>query len=101
MSVSLLQNSTLDFCVESFIPESDLLRVPVYDADLEKFKTTFRCIFIDAELLENFDSQDFLRKHGFSVPWDVLETMFINLTVSTITYRQMGPLVGKGFESQL
>jgi hypothetical protein len=36
-------------------------------------RTTFRCIDIDVDLLENFDSESFLRKEGFLVPWDVLE----------------------------
>jgi hypothetical protein len=34
----LLQNSTLDFCVESFIPESDRLRIPTYDESIERFR---------------------------------------------------------------
>ena len=31
----------------------------------------------------------------FDVPWDVLEQMYINFTVRTTTYRQMGPMLGK------
>ena len=88
-------DSSLGFCVESFIPESDVLRVPTYDATLEKFRTKFRCITVEVDQLKGFDSETYLRLHDFAVPWDILERMHINFTVATITYRKMGPLVGK------
>jgi hypothetical protein len=81
--------------VESFIPENDILRVPIYDEKLEKFRTKTGCISIPIDKLDNFDSQSYLDDMGFDVPWDVLEKMHLNFTVRTITYRQMGPLVGK------
>lgn len=49
---------------------------------------------IKNESLPNFNSQEYLEKHDFQVPWDSLLEMHINFTVNTVTSRQLGPLVG-------
>ena len=54
------QNSTLDFCVESFIPENDIIKVPTFDENFEKFRTKFSCISIPTKNLDNFDSHAYL-----------------------------------------
>ena len=53
--------------MESFIPENDILKVPVYDEKLEKFRTKTGCISIPVDKLDNFNSQSYLDDIGFDV----------------------------------
>ncbi len=54
----------------------------------------FSCLYIPEKDLTNFSSLQYLKSHNFEVPWQALEYMFFNFTIKTVTFRQMGPLLG-------
>ena len=88
-----LPNSTLDFCVESYIPlkgdgTNDLF---VIHGDEKQLK----CLSLANDTLNNFNSHTYLVQHDFDVPWTLLIQMKMNFSVNTITSRQLGPVKGQ------
>ena len=88
-----LPNSTLDFCVESYIPLkgdgiNDLF---VIHGDEKQLK----CLSLANDTLNNFNSHTYLVQHDFDVPWTLLIQMKMNFSVNTITSRQLGPVKGQ------
>ena len=56
--------------------------------------TKSRCISIPDEKLANFSSMDYLEKKNFPIVWADIIELRINLTLTTVTNRQLGPNVG-------
>ena len=91
-----LPNSTLDFCVESYIPlkgggdgQGGLF---VVHGDKKQIK----CLSMaNDSLTKDFNSHTYLIQHGFDVPWTLLIQMKMNFSVNTITSRQLGPVKGQ------
>jgi hypothetical protein len=69
--------------------------VPIFNPETGKFKTRLNCVTIPVHKLDGFRSKKYLVDRDFDVPWDVLEQMYINFTVRTTTFRQMGPYLGQ------
>ena len=69
--------------------------VPIFNPETGKFKTKVNCVDIEISQLEGLRSKEYLPRLDFDVPWYTLERMFINFTVRTTTFRQMGPYLGK------
>jgi hypothetical protein len=90
-----IQNSSFGFCIESFVTENGSTTVPIFDPSTGKFKSQLECVSIPVSLLDQMESKKYLKNIEFDVPWDVLEQMYINFTVRTTTFRQMGPTLGE------
>ena len=90
-----LPNSTLDFCVESYIPVKDTDgRDPFFV--MHTGARQLKCISLtNDDTLNNFNSHTYLVQHDFDVPWDLLIQMKMNFSVNTITSRQLGPVKGQ------
>ena len=87
-----LPNSTLDFCVESYIPlKGDINDLFVIHGDEKQLK----CLSLANDTLNNFNSHTYLVQHDFDVPWTLLIQMKMNFSVNTITSRQLGPVKGQ------
>ena len=52
------------------------------------------CITIQDEDLVNLNSQNYLEKHNFRVPWDLLLEMKLSFSITTKTMKRLGPISG-------
>ena len=52
------------------------------------------CITIPDEALVNLNSQNYLEKHDFKVPWDLLLEMKLSFSITTKTLKRLGPING-------
>ena len=86
-------NTTLDFCVESYIPVPNGDMNDNFVIHGEEFQ--LKCIKLHNRTLVNFNSQKYLIQNDFDVPWNLLIQMKMNFTVNTITSRQLGPVRGQ------
>jgi hypothetical protein len=59
----MFQNSTLDFCIESFLTENGSTIVPIFDPEFGKFKTKLECLKIPVSRLSNLKSKPYLVSH--------------------------------------
>ena len=53
-----------------------------------------KCITIPDKALFNLNSQNYLEKHDFRVPWDLLLEMKLNFSITTKTLKKLGPISG-------
>ena len=53
-----------------------------------------KCITIPDEALVNLNSQNYLEKHDFRVPWDLLIEMKLSFSITTKTMKRLGPISG-------
>ena len=52
------------------------------------------CITIPDKDLVNLNSQSYLEKNNFRVPWDLLLEMKLNFSITTKTLKRLGPISG-------
>ena len=53
-----------------------------------------KCIKIPDEALVNLNSRNYLEKHDFRVPWDLLLEMKLSFSITTKTLKRLGPISG-------
>ena len=53
-----------------------------------------KCITIPDKALVNLNSQNYLEKHDFRVPWDLLLEMKLSFSITTKTLKKLGPISG-------
>lgn len=65
-----------------------------WDIDFDNLKPQERCLTIPKADLKDFNSSDYLSQHDFLIPWDTIKWMRVNFSLATLTYSQLGPLLG-------
>lgn len=93
--VSTLKSSPLQFCIKSY------WNYTLEDFDREEFlpkrsrkEMNDKCITIPDKALVNLNSQNYLEKHDFRVPWDLLLEMKLSFSITTKTLKKLGPISG-------
>ncbi|TRY63631.1 hypothetical protein TCAL_07292 [Tigriopus californicus] len=65
-----------------------------WNIDFDNLKPQERCLTIPKNDLQDFNSTEYLTKHDFLIPWDTIKWMRVNFSLATLTYSQLGPLLG-------
>lgn len=98
----IFRNSSFGFCIESFKGAGQVTKHLIIPPEMDMQNTETNCIMIGDDRLDKFDSKSYLQEQNFKVPWDTMNRMYFNFSVTTVTYRRLGTAVdAKCFRFQI